>query len=179
MMWKCLSCPTLCNPMDYSLPDSSVYGIFQARILKWVAIPFSRRSSQPKDQTWVSCIIGGFFKVWAPRDSPGDYSLTLVIISQYIHKYLISVLSVSHLVMSDSLRPHGLYIAHQAPLSMELCRQECWNGLPFPSLGDLPNPGIEPGSSARQADFFTIWATREALVKVIFVNYKEKYVFCL
>ena len=38
-------CPTLCNPMDYSLPGSSIYGILQARILKWVAISFSRGSS--------------------------------------------------------------------------------------------------------------------------------------
>ena len=50
------SCPTVCNPMDYSLPGSSVHGIFQARILEWVAISFSRGSSQPRDGTHVSCI---------------------------------------------------------------------------------------------------------------------------
>ena len=44
-------CPTLCDPMDCSLPGSSVHGIFQARILEWVAISFSRGSSQPRDQT--------------------------------------------------------------------------------------------------------------------------------
>ena len=44
------SCPTLCNPMDYSLPGSSVHGIFQARTLEWVAISFSRRSFQPRDR---------------------------------------------------------------------------------------------------------------------------------
>ena len=43
-------------------------------------------------------------------------------------------------------------VAHQAPLSMGFSRQECWSGLPFPSPGDLPNPGIEPGSPAVQAD---------------------------
>ena len=43
-------------------------------------------------------------------------------------------------------------VAHQAPLSMGFSRQECWNGFPFPSPGDLPNPGIEPGSPALQAD---------------------------
>ena len=55
------SCPTLCNPMDCSLPGSSVHGIFQARILEWVAISHSRESSQPSDQTHISCIscIGG------------------------------------------------------------------------------------------------------------------------
>ena len=45
------SCPTLCDPMDYSLPGSSVHGILQARIGEWVAIPFSRGSSPPRDQT--------------------------------------------------------------------------------------------------------------------------------
>ena len=42
--------------------------------------------------------------------------------------------------------------AHQAPLFMELSKQEYWSGLPFPSPGDLPNSGIEPGSPALQAD---------------------------
>ena len=49
-------------------------------------------------------------------------------------------------VVSDSLRPHGLTVAYQAPLSMGFSRQEYWSGLPFPSPGDLPNPGIEPRS---------------------------------
>ena len=51
---------TLCDPMNRSPPGSSVYGIFQARILEWVAISFSRGSSWPKDQIPVSCIAGGF-----------------------------------------------------------------------------------------------------------------------
>ena len=50
------SCLTLCKPMDYSLPGSSVPGILQAWILEQIAIPFSRGSSLPRDQTWVSCI---------------------------------------------------------------------------------------------------------------------------
>ena len=54
------SCPTLCDPMDYT-----VHGILQARILEWVAIPFSRGSYWPRNQTEVSCITGGFFMVWS------------------------------------------------------------------------------------------------------------------
>ena len=53
------SCPTLCDPMDYSSPGSSVHGILQASILEQVSIPFSRASSQPRDQThifYISCI---------------------------------------------------------------------------------------------------------------------------
>ena len=61
--------------------------------------------------------------------------------------------------MTDSLRPHGLpwksitwTVAYQASLSMGFSRQEYWSGLPFPSPGDLPDPGIEPMSPALQAD---------------------------
>ena len=50
-------------PMDWSLPGSSVHGILQARILQWVAIPFSRGSSRPRDRTRVSCLAGRFFTV--------------------------------------------------------------------------------------------------------------------
>ena len=56
-------CLTFYDLMDCSLPGSSVHGILQARILEWVAIPFSRGSSQPKDQAWVSCIAGRFFTI--------------------------------------------------------------------------------------------------------------------
>ena len=55
------SCPTLCDPMDYSLPGSPAYGILQARILEWVSTPFCRGSSQPKDGLCVSRIAGKFF----------------------------------------------------------------------------------------------------------------------
>ena len=58
---------------------------------------------------------------------------------------------------SHSLQPLW-NIAYQAPVSMEFCRQEYWRGLPFPSLGDLPNPGIEPASLASSVlagGFFT------------------------
>ena len=57
------SCSTLCSPMDHSPPGSSVHGLLQARILEWVAISFSRRSSQLRDQTCSSCIAGKFFTV--------------------------------------------------------------------------------------------------------------------
>ena len=56
--------------MDCSLPGSSVHGIFQARILEWVAISFSRGSSQPRDQSRVSCIADRRFTIWATREAP-------------------------------------------------------------------------------------------------------------
>ena len=63
------SCPSLCNPVDYSLSGSSLHGILQARILEWVAIHFSRGSSQPRGWTQVSRIAGRFFTIWA-KGSP-------------------------------------------------------------------------------------------------------------
>ena len=63
------SCPTLCNSVDYA-----VHGLLQARILEWVAIPFSRESSQPRDWTWASCIAGRFFTSWATREVPEYWS---------------------------------------------------------------------------------------------------------
>ena len=62
------SCLTLCVPMDCSLPGSSVHGIFQARILGWGAISFSRGSSQPRDWTWVSLTVDRHFTIWAIRE---------------------------------------------------------------------------------------------------------------
>ena len=79
--------------------DYTVHGILQARILEWVAFPFSRGSSQPRDQTQVSRITGRIFTSWATREA-----------------------------------------------------QEYWSGEPIPSPRDLPDPGIEPRSSALQMD---------------------------
>ena len=70
-------CLTLCNLMDCSLPDSSVHGIFQARILECVDIPFSRGYSWHRDQAWVPCIAGRFFTIWATSETSRDSFLLL------------------------------------------------------------------------------------------------------
>ena len=64
------ACPTLCGPVDCGSPDSSVYGILQARILEWVALPFSRGCPQPRNQIRVSRIVGRFFTVQATKEAP-------------------------------------------------------------------------------------------------------------
>ena len=75
--------------MDCSLPGSSVHGIFQATILEWIAIPFSRGSSQPRGQTWVSCTASRLFTIWATReDSVYVYYIT------YVHIILHQISSV-------------------------------------------------------------------------------------
>ena len=63
------SCPTRLDPVDCILLGSSDHGILQVRKLEGVAFPFSRGSSQPRDQIWVSCIAGGFFTIWATREA--------------------------------------------------------------------------------------------------------------
>ena len=64
-------CQTLCDPMDCSLPGSSLHGIFQARALEWGAISFSRGSSWPRGRTRVSHIPGRRFNLWTTREAPG------------------------------------------------------------------------------------------------------------
>ena len=131
-----------CPVMSISLQsmDYTIHGILQARLLEWVAFPFSRGSSQPRDQTQVSCVTGRFLTSWATREAQ-------------VHVLYIfmccPMLSCS--VMSDSLQPHRLQ------LTSLLCpwgfsRQGYWSGLPCPPPGDLPNPGIEPRSPALQAN---------------------------
>ena len=68
------SCLTLSYPMDCSLRGSSIHEIFQARVLEWVAISFSRGSSWPRDRTQVSRIAGSRFTVWATREATGYWS---------------------------------------------------------------------------------------------------------
>ena len=75
------SCPTLCDPMDCSLQCSSVHGIFQARVLEWVAISFSRGSSWPRDQTQVSRGAGRQFTVWAYPLNYSSSTITSLILS--------------------------------------------------------------------------------------------------
>ena len=63
------SCLTLCDPTNCSQPGSSIHEILQARILQWVATPFSRRSSWPRDRTEVSCVAGRFFTISTTREA--------------------------------------------------------------------------------------------------------------
>ena len=102
------SCPILCDPIDYI-----VHGILQARILEWVAYPFSRGSSWPRNWTGVSCIIGGFFTNWAMREALMMASLeTSVSVcesqSKVQHTFLISFLGTESSPWAQhSLSPKG------------------------------------------------------------------------
>ena len=111
----------LCDPMDCGLPGSSVHGILQARILEWVAIPFSRGSSRHRDQIWVSCITGSFFTNLPSKEAQSTHE------------------SHSHSVMSSSLWPHRLYSPWNSP------GQNTGLGSLFLLQGIFPTQGLNPG----------------------------------
>ena len=136
-------CPTLCDPMDCSLLCSSVHGIFQARVLEWVAISFSRRSSQPRDWTPVSLFIGQTLYCLSHQGSLRSFAICMTTLdhSNHISKkkknyvkiillplnwVCLLVVQFSHSVVSDSLRPCALQHA----------RPPC----PSPTPGVHPNP---------------------------------------
>ena len=89
--------------------------------------------------TWPSLLC---FPFLSPRR-------TLVIVSPLIQDACVPAQSLSHVQFSDT----QWTMARQAPLSMEFSKQEYWSGLPCPLPGDLPHPGIEPGSPALQAEY--------------------------
>ena len=110
------SCPTLCDPMDYSPPSSSVHGILQARILEWVVIPFSRGSFGPRDQTHVYCIAGRFFTNWATREA---HHQTL--------RQKLPLLLLEFSVQSTSFAEAHDDVQQMVPLPpMALCRWQHW-----------------------------------------------------
>ena len=125
-------CPTLCNLMDCSLPGSSVHGIHLARILEWVAVPFSRDLPNPGME---------------PR-SPALQADSLPAEPQRKQQKKVKMKSLSRLRLSATLWT----VAYQAPPSTGFSRQEYWSGLPFPSPVDHTDPRVKPGSLTVKAD---------------------------
>ena len=144
------SCPTLGNPMDYSLLDSSVHGIFQARILEWVAISFSRGSSRPRDWTRVSCVSctgTWILYCWATREAQGHYLLLIVQSLSPVQLFATLWTTVRQASLSFTkviivfvsrvqLFVTPWTVACQTPLPLRFPRQEYWSGLPFMSKID-------------------------------------------
>ena len=136
------SAVTLCDPVDCSPPGSSVHGIFQARVLEWVAISYSRGSSQHI-----------LYLLHLLHWQAGSLPLSHLCFTH--DRVYMSVLFFSLNVCPTLSFPCCVHlfatpwtVAHQAALSMEFSRQEYWSGLPFPTPGDLPDPEIKPTSLA-------------------------------
>ena len=103
------SCPTLCNPMDCSLPGSSVHRIPQARTLEWVDVPFSSGSSQPRDQTQVFCISGRFFTTEPPGNLVEVYNLRKHLTT---YKFLVVYfyISLTGLNLEEEIAPTPVFL---------------------------------------------------------------------
>ena len=129
------SCLTLFNPFDNSPPGSSVHGILQARILEWIAILFFRGSSQPRDETWVSCIASRFFTIWAIREAQMLYT---------------SPLSDSEVTQSCLTLCDPMDCSPPASSVHEIFQARVLEGVAtsFSRGLDIPDPGIEPRSPA-------------------------------
>ena len=112
------SCPTLCDPMDCSLVGSSIHGIFQARVLEWGAVAFSRGSFQRRNGTWVSHTAGRRFTVWATREAPSVHSITV-----YSGKDAEATwMSIVRGVNKDVVRMHnGLLLIHKNEWNNAIC----------------------------------------------------------
>ena len=146
------SCPTLCDPMDGSPPGSSVHGILQARILEWVAISFSKGSSQPRDWICLSlsspALVGRFFTTSAPWEGLFRHCC---------------------LCCAESLSPVWLFstlwtIAYKAPLSMGILQARILEWVAMPSSRGSSQPRNRTQVSHIGGECFTISATREALI---------------
>ena len=139
------SCPSLSDPTDCSLPGSSIHGILKAGILEWVAIVFSRRSSQPRDRTHVSCI-GRW--VLLPLHHLGS--------PIYISCMRVCMHAKSFQSCMTLYDPMGC--SCQAPLSRDFPGKNTGVGCHFFLQWDLPDPGIKPWSLVSPAlagGFFT------------------------
>ena len=138
-VWKSLSCVQL-----FATPRTA-HGILQARIMEWEAFPFSRGSSQPRDQTQVSCIAGGFFISWATREAlcsgnffyfyKNHHIFILLIPALWLtpSSYTYQLLSESEVAQSCPTLSNPMDCSLQAPSSMGFSRQEYWSGVPLPS----------------------------------------------
>ena len=133
-------CPTLCDPIDCSPPGSSVHTILQARILEWVAISFSRGSSWPRGQTWVSCIARQILYYWANWEA------------------LVGTWKVKVAQLCPTLCNPMDYIVY----GILQARILEWVDFPFSRGSSQPRDRTQVSCIAD--GFFTSWATREASI---------------
>ena len=173
------SCPILCDPIDESPPGSPVPGILQARTLEWVAISFSnawkwtvkvkslshvRLLATPWAAAYQAAPSMGFSRqeYWSgvPLPSPTvyfgrDFAHGINICDDIFFKNETELCCCCLVVKLCPTLTTPWTVTYQALLSMGFPRQEYWSGLPFPSWGDLPDPGIKLESPALIVGFFT------------------------
>ena len=134
--------------MDCSPPGSSVHGLLQARILKWVVIPISRRSFQPRDRTQVCCIAGIFFTDWATREGPWGTVMVLPLLF-FIFPKLTMCFSVCMCVCFPKICSSILYLGEKN-MNMKVA-QSC------PTLcNPMDCPWNSPGQDTRVGSLFLL-----------------------
>ena len=160
------------NPLRYSCLENSmdrrawwatVHGVPKSQthqpqtIYKWTDRLCYNKSLFQRQKGWI-----WLQPVLSNSSVTASQTKNLKISSGHRKKYkqVKLVIKWSHSVLSNALWPHGL--SYQAPPSMRFSRQDYWSGLPFPSPGGLPDPGIEPRISCIPGKRFNLWATREA-----------------
>ena len=138
---KSFSHVRLWDSLDCSLPGSSVRWISQARVLEWVAISFSRRSSRPRDWTWVSRIVGRCFTIWATVEVKDQPSKLLIVLSSvtfapylktslrsqvhYFHKYFPLSITILLGVLEAWMNQHG-FSEHLSWKEVSPMQVTCW-----------------------------------------------------
>ena len=142
-------CLNLCDPMD-----CTIRGILQTRILEWVAIPFHSPGDLPNPG--IEPRFPALQADSLPAEPPGKPKNTGVGSLSLLQRIFSTQESNWGLLHCRQILYQLSYqvspVACQAPLSVEFPRQEYWKGLPFPSPGDLPHPGVVPGSPALPAE---------------------------
>ena len=128
--------------MDCSLPGSSIPGIFQARVLEWVAVSFSRGSSQPRDQTQVSSIAGRHFTIWATRED--------LIVKSHLYPQIVKAEPQAH-------RIHTIFCF---PTHLQLPSHLLSGWFPWPS-----GTSLEAVLSSRQMTISFFWLTISSSVE--------------
>ena len=148
-------CRTLCNPMNCSPPCSSIHGIFQARILEWIAIFFSRGSSQPRDWTQVSHTAGRLFTILATRES----------LALFLLFYFKSWKDRMHAQLYMTLHnPIDCSLPGSSALEIFQARILEWVAISFSRRSFQPRDWTQVSHIVGRC--FTIWATRETKRKL-------------
>ena len=151
------SCPTLCDTIDCSLLGSSVRGIFQARILEWIAISFSRGCFQPRDRTHLSCLAGRFFTPEPPGKLPIIALCYLFFFFHLIWRFLKTILCWSW--KKRHMWREKKHKVDEEDISTNCCRCTCV------AVGIVHLPQITSGKNLQSAK--SQWGEKRAHVRVI------------
>ena len=145
-------------------------GILQAIILEWVAMPSSRGSSQPRNQTGISCMAGGLFTVWATREATHTHTYThYTYIHIYMHKCIYTHMCVLFAQLCSTLCD-SMDCSSPGSFVHGILQARLLEWVPILFFGGSSQPRDGTQVSCIAGIFFTIWATREAPINTYWVS---------